>query len=182
MKILKLILPVALLLPVLFFVSEIITLEFTKTRGKELILPIAGYDPRDLLSGHYLQYNIGFQTEDVSGVCKRQKNEILNQSNTDGKNCICYPHLGRIYENEGLFVEDCNEETLKDKGLCKVYLRGTCKYGRFKIDNERFYVNEQKALEYEKRLRKEKVHIRLKVNQEGNAITDSLIWEDGSSL
>ncbi|WP_082281066.1 GDYXXLXY domain-containing protein [Leptospira kirschneri] len=182
MKIFKLILPVALVLPILFFVSEIITLEFTKTRGKELILPITGYDPRDLLSGHYLQYNIGFQTEEVSGVCKRQKNEILNQSNTDGKNCICYPHLGTIYENEGLFVEDCNEETLEVKSVCKVYLRGTCKYGRFKIDNERFYVNEEKALEYEKRLRKEKVHIRLKVDQEGNAITDSLIWEDGSSL
>ncbi|EKR72476.1 GDYXXLXY domain-containing protein [Leptospira noguchii] len=182
MKILKLILPVALLLPVLFFASEIITLEFTKTRGKELILPIAGYDPRDLLSGHYLQYNIGFQTEDVSGVCKRQKNEILNQSNTDRKSCICYPHLGRIYENEGLFVEDCNEETLEDKSICNVYLRGTCKYGRFEIENGRYYVNEQKALEYEKRLRKEKVHIRLKVNQEGKAITDSLIWEDGSSL
>lgn len=73
MKIFKLILPVALVLPILFFVSEIITLEFTKTRGKELILPITGYDPRDLLSGHYLQYNIGFQTEEVSGVCKRTK-------------------------------------------------------------------------------------------------------------
>ncbi|EMJ53008.1 GDYXXLXY protein [Leptospira interrogans serovar Valbuzzi str. Duyster] len=182
MKIFKLILPIALVFPILFFVSEIVTLEFTKTRGKELILPIKGYDPRDLLSGHYLQYNIGFKTSEGDAVCKRQKNEVLNQSNSDGKSCICYPHLGMIYENEGLFVEDCDEGTLKDKSLCKVYLRGTCKYGRFEIANERFYVNEAKALEYEKRLRKEKVHIRLKVDSKGKAVTDSLIWEDGSSL
>ncbi|EMJ84436.1 hypothetical protein LEP1GSC016_3320 [Leptospira borgpetersenii serovar Hardjo-bovis str. Sponselee] len=43
-------------------------------------------------------------------------------------------------------------------------------------------MNEIKALDYEKRLREEKVHIRLKVDSEGKAITDSLIWEDGSSL
>ncbi|EMM82896.1 hypothetical protein LEP1GSC037_4906 [Leptospira interrogans str. 2006001854] len=43
-------------------------------------------------------------------------------------------------------------------------------------------MNEAKALEYEKRLRKEKVHIRLKVDSKGKAVTDSLIWEDGSSL
>ncbi|MBM9578773.1 GDYXXLXY domain-containing protein [Leptospira sp. 201903070] len=181
MRILKYLLLFSFGIPVLFFASEILYLEFAKKSGKELILPIAGYDPRDLLAGHYLRYNISFQTE---ALCLRNDSErISNHKASENSHCVCYSHSGKILEGEGLFVEKCEPDTLKSRELCRVYLRGICQYGRFKIGNERYYVNEQKALDYEARLRKEKdVHIRLKVNEEGRAITDALIWEDGSSL
>ncbi|AOP33925.1 GDYXXLXY protein [Leptospira tipperaryensis] len=181
MRILKYLLLISFGIPILFFASEILYLEFAKKSGKELILPIQGYDPRDLLAGHYLRYSISFQTESVCPETDREG--ILRKTKSEVSHCLCYSHSGKILEGEGLFVENCEPDTLKSRELCRVYLRGTCDYGRFKIGNERYYVNEQKAREYEVRLRKEKgVHIRLKVDTEGKAITDALIWEDGSSL
>ncbi|EMY77676.1 GDYXXLXY protein [Leptospira weilii serovar Ranarum str. ICFT] len=180
MKFLKRILPVALLLPIAFFGSEIVYLEFIKKSGKELILPITGYDPRDLLAGHYLRYNINYQADSLCTYS--QTANSFSKFNKTEQHCVCYPYSGKMETDAGTFVESCDPETLKNRLLCKLYLRGYCQYGRFQIGNERFYVNETKALEYEKRLRKEKVHIRLKVDREGKAITDSLIWEDGSSL
>ncbi|WP_078127490.1 GDYXXLXY domain-containing protein [Leptospira alexanderi] len=178
MKLLKPILPVALILPIVFFGWEIITLENSKNSGKELILPITGYDPRDLLSGHYLRYDILYQSD---SICQNPNTNSYRKSDSD-QHCVCYPHSGKIKEGEGAFINDCSPDILKDRRACRLHLRGTCRYGRFKIGNERFYVNEEKAMEYETRLRKEKVYIRLKVDSEGKAITDSLIWEDGSSL
>ena len=37
--------------------------------GSEIILPISGFDPRDILSGHYLVYRIdyGIQNKDICG-------------------------------------------------------------------------------------------------------------------
>ncbi|PJZ55132.1 GDYXXLXY domain-containing protein [Leptospira adleri] len=180
MRILKYLLLVSFGIPVLFFASEILYLEFGKKSGKELILPIQGYDPRDLLAGHYLRYNISYQTE---ALCSQIDSErILKSETSKNSHCVCYSHSGKILEGEGFFVEDCNPDLLKNGNYCRVYLRGTCDYGRFKIGNERYYVNDEKAREYEARLRKEKnVHIRLRVDAEGKAITEALIWEDGSS-
>ncbi|RHX90633.1 GDYXXLXY domain-containing protein [Leptospira stimsonii] len=181
MRILKYLLLVSFGIPVLFFAAEIVYLEFGKKSGKELILPIQGYDPRDLLSGHYLRYSISYQTEILCSDSNRET--IRRKTKTEESHCVCYSHSGKILEGEGFFVENCDPDTLKSRDLCRVYLRGSCNSGRFKIGNERYYVNEQKAGEYEARLRKEKgVHIRLKVDTEGRAITDALIWEDGSSL
>ncbi|PJZ58394.1 GDYXXLXY domain-containing protein [Leptospira barantonii] len=182
MKILKILLPIALLIPVAFFASEIVYLEFVKKSGKELILPVNGYDPRDLLSGHYLRYNIEYQTYSLCTSASTDDSDSFRKFDKNQTHCVCYSHPGRIEEGDGTFVENCNAETLQDRKVCKLYLRGNCQYGRFRIDNERFYVNETKALDYEKRLRDEKVHIRLKVDGDGKALTDSLIWEDGSSL
>ncbi|MBM9501871.1 GDYXXLXY domain-containing protein [Leptospira sp. 201903071] len=181
MRILKYLLLISFGIPVLFFSSEILYLEFGKKSGKELILPIRGYDPRDLLAGHYLRYNISYQTDSLCP--KTDPERIFIKENSEESHCVCYSHSGKILEGEGVFVESCHPTTLKNRDLCRVYLRGTCEYGRFRIGNERYYVNEQKALEYEARFRREKdVHIRLKVNPDGKAITDALIWEDGSSL
>lgn len=181
MKLFKILLPIALLIPVAFFGSEIVYLEFIKNSGKELILPVSGYDPRDLLSGHYLRYNIEYQTYSLC-TSAIDNQESFTKFDKSQAHCVCYSHPGKIEEGDGTFVENCDADTLKDRKVCKLYLRGTCQYGRFKIGNERFYVNETKALDYEKRLRDESVHIRLKVDGEGKALTDSLIWADGSSL
>ncbi|TGL77451.1 GDYXXLXY domain-containing protein [Leptospira yasudae] len=184
MRTFKILLILALAAPVAFFASEIVYLEFVKKSGKELILPVSGYDPRDLLSGHYLRYNIEYQSYSLCQTAEggEQLRPKAKSGKDDETHCVCYSHPGKIEEGDGTFVESCNPETLQDKKICKLYLRGECRYGRFTIGNERFYVNETKALDYEKRLRDENVHIRLKVDGDGKAITDSLIWADGSSL
>ena len=45
----------------------------SKNSGVDIKLPIMGYDPRDLLSGHYIQYQIDWEKADCNqfedGVC-----------------------------------------------------------------------------------------------------------------
>ena len=47
----------------------------TKNSGVVIKLPIMGYDPRDLLSGHYIQYQIDWEKADCNqfedGVCHK---------------------------------------------------------------------------------------------------------------
>lgn len=49
----------------------------TKNSGVDIKLPVMGYDPRDLLSGHYIQYQIDWEKADCSqfedGICHKDK-------------------------------------------------------------------------------------------------------------
>jgi len=47
-----------LLIPFLFFIGWIYTLSTQVEEGRLVAVPITGYDPRDLLRGHYLRYQI----------------------------------------------------------------------------------------------------------------------------
>ena len=47
-----------LLLPAIFFALWIARLSLQSNRGQEIVLAIKGYDPRSMLSGHYIQYQV----------------------------------------------------------------------------------------------------------------------------
>lgn len=55
-----------LLLPFVFFVFWIGYLSTGVKSGQEIILPITGYDPRNLLSGHYIDYQINWAHADCT--------------------------------------------------------------------------------------------------------------------
>ena len=57
----------ALLLPVLLLASVAGWKSWVVAAGNRVILPIQGFDPRDLLSGHYLIYTIDYGIE---GLCE----------------------------------------------------------------------------------------------------------------
>ena len=44
------------ILPVAAMALWLISLNVALTRAREVTLAVTGYDPRDLLSGHYLRY------------------------------------------------------------------------------------------------------------------------------
>jgi len=62
-----------------------------QTTGQEITVVIRGYDPRDLLSGHYIQYTIDWDKTDCSqfpdGFCPRE--EFCKQSRW-GRQCRFY--------------------------------------------------------------------------------------------
>lgn len=70
-----------LLLPFVFFVFWVGYLSTGVKNGQEIILPITGYDPRNLLSGHYIDYQINWTRADCtqfdSGKCSQHD---FNQS------------------------------------------------------------------------------------------------------
>jgi uncharacterized membrane-anchored protein len=57
------VLRVALVLPLLVIVLAIARAELFLRQASEFTLPIGGYDPRDLLQGHYLQFRLVLDAE-----------------------------------------------------------------------------------------------------------------------
>jgi uncharacterized membrane-anchored protein len=56
----------ALLLPIVAFVGLVVRAELLRASGPVFHVAIAGYDPRDLLQGHYLRYRLQWPAE---GAC-----------------------------------------------------------------------------------------------------------------
>ncbi len=54
-----------LLLPVICLFVWNCFLWYTKDSGAEITVPVMGYDPRDLLSGHYIRYRIDWDEADL---------------------------------------------------------------------------------------------------------------------
>lgn len=79
-------LQVAVALPLLGLVVMIARAEVALRSGPSFRVHIAGYDPRDLLSGHYLQYHFAFdwQGESTCGVL-----EAGTPVGLDGSCCVC---------------------------------------------------------------------------------------------
>jgi uncharacterized membrane-anchored protein len=60
----------ALALPILVFVLAIVRAERHISEGEVFRFSIAGYDPRDLLRGHYLQFSVAYDWQEDRGVCE----------------------------------------------------------------------------------------------------------------
>lgn len=68
----RILLVLALLLPIAVIGAMIGRAELVVQTGAEWAVPIRGYDPRDLLRGQYLEYNIDWKLESQecsSGAC-----------------------------------------------------------------------------------------------------------------
>lgn len=149
----------ALLFPILALGALTAYKRSVLTFGLEVTLPITGYDPRDLLSGHYLIYQIDYG---VSGLCPSTYSEKRT-----GYICLDEPKRFSFSQPDG----------------CSKMIRGVCNYSRFEAGIERFYVPQEKALELEQRIRSKSASIVLSIPPSGQAqVKDLLIdgrsWRD----
>ena len=151
MKRSKAVLVIALLFPIVALGILTGYKHYKVTAGAEVILPIEGYDPRDLLSGHYLTYRVNYETK---RICELGK----------GKN-----HTGYICLEPRYF------SYFKPKN-CQMVIKGTCDRSRFKAGIERFYIPENQAKKLDKDVRSKKGSIVVSVTPDGHAqIKDLLI-------
>jgi uncharacterized membrane-anchored protein len=123
--------------------------------GQEVILPISGYDPRDLISGHYLRYRVEYGIPD-----------------------ICY---GEKNDSQSVFI--CLEKKISSiiqPGNCKIVIHGFCENSQFYAGIEKFYIPESQAKSLEELIRSKKASIVISVTTDGTAqVKDLLI--DGKS-
>ena len=98
-------------------------------RGSLVELAITGYDPIDLLSGHYVRYRIDFGPLDV---CKEGDNYL------EEERCVC---LQPAPVGELTKVTRATECAAIGAG-CNKYLRGVCANTRFEAGVEQFYIPE----------------------------------------
>lgn len=99
---------------------------FKMYAGVEVVFPITGYDPRDLLSGHYLTYRLDI------------KEDVCPGPNADPV-FVCVVQRNR----EILSIGTVESADRRAENGCSAILRGRCRGGRFVAGVERYYVPEQ---------------------------------------
>jgi uncharacterized membrane-anchored protein len=142
----------ALLVPIIALAIMTGSRHYRQQAGLELILPIQGYDPRDLLSGHYLQYRVDYGVE---------------------KNCdysVAGPAVICIRPAAAFSLGD------QASSSCEVFIRGRCERGRFLAGIERFYIPESDAEELDQRARDKEGALLLSVDSNGNAVIKDLLF------
>jgi uncharacterized membrane-anchored protein len=144
----------ALLLPIVVLAGNAWLQHQQRTGGEVVIFPIEGFDPRDLLSGHYLIYRIDYGIADNSD-CPA----------SDITASLCLAPERRIYPADEL------PET------CTQFIRGDCDaQAHFISGLERFYIPEQYAEVLDEKVRDNQGKLVVSVDKSGNAgITDLLI-------
>jgi uncharacterized membrane-anchored protein len=121
----------ALALPLACIVLAVARAELFVQRAQELSLPIQGYDPRDLLQGHYLQFRLAVSTAHGAEAC------------ASGECCLC---LMRV---QGQLPADTSVSTCREaRGACSAALPLSAAERSW-----RFYVPESQARELEQALR-----------------------------
>lgn len=156
----RVLLAVALAIPIVALIAVAGMKAQQRASGVEVVLPIEGFDPRDLLSGHYLTYQIDFGVETTCST-----------PNTVADLCL---EPTRSIHPQGELPADC-----------RLFIQGSCdSNATFSVENlNRFYIPEIHASLLDAKVRDNQGALVLSVDQAGNAaIKDLLIngkpWRD----
>ncbi len=144
----------ALLFPILALLLLATYKKYVLSFGEEVVLPISGYDPRDLLSGHYLIYRIDYG---VYGICP------AGTGQETGYVCLS-PKMFSYAPPEG----------------CSKLIRGVCNYGRFEAGIEKYFIPENNAKNLEEQIRSKAASIVLSITPSGHAQVKDLLVGDQS--
>ena len=144
------------LLPLLGILAMVGRAEWTVRTGDLWQVPIEGYDPRDLLSGHYLIFRFGFE-KDRPPNCSPGRGFAC---------CVCLTkgsQGGQIPDVS--WVEECS----KPPQSCDSWVPAES------LDSlHRFYVPEGEGLRLEKEVREKRASIGLAVRKDGGAAIQEL--------
>lgn len=108
---------------------------------------IEGYDPRDLLSGHYLQFRVKYPTDikceqpQPASMCVSPSVRLMTGNNFEG---------------------------------CRQWINGICNYGIFSDNLTRFYIPADRAAVLEAAIQKGRATVKVAVSQ-GNAVIKDLL-------
>jgi hypothetical protein len=118
----------SVLLPLLAMVLWAISVEIKSDGGVVKRVSIVGYDPVDLLSGHYLvyRYDLG-----PLKIC----DDVPNRMNV----CVCVSEHPR---DNGPILADRKVECNLAAKSCDLHIQGSCQYSTFLTSSERFYFPE----------------------------------------
>lgn len=154
--------PAGFLLPLLVLGSMVALHEIHRGSGTEVRLPVRGFDPRHLLSGRYIQYQVVYPVS----VCGGEE----GLSNKARPASVCLEPPG-FQMGEAL------------PAGCRTGIRGYCDNIRFKAGIERFYLPEADAATVERAVMEQRGEILLSVTADGKGAVkalfiDGLPWRE----
>ncbi|MBN2107492.1 MAG: GDYXXLXY domain-containing protein [Deltaproteobacteria bacterium] len=163
----KYLLIAAVVFPIVVLLGLMFSKQARLAQGSQVILPIEGFDPRDLLSGHYLTYRINYG---ASPDCSRGQ----------GGGQKLYACLSEEFGPEDFYrARFISQDDMADSD-CTLFIAGRCENGRFAAGIEKFYIPEQYAAPLDRAVRTGKGKIVLKVSGSGSAVIQDLLI-DGKS-
>lgn len=139
---------IALIIPIIALMMLASYKRYIFLTGEQVALSITGYDPRDLLSGHYVEYTIDYGVKDI---CR----DAFNKS-------------GYICLNPKMFTRERPYH-------CSLFIKGNCNGSRFEAGIERYYVPEKDAKRLEELIRSQKASVVLSVLKNGKAQVKDLL-------
>ncbi len=149
MKPVRLALAAAVALPILALAGLVWYQERQLARGTPVVLDIQGYDPRDLLAGHYLRYRVDWGVE----PCLGQPDQPV---------WICLrPRPGAAFNGP--------------PPGCRLSVHARCRNGRVEAGIERYYVPESQAADLDRRLRAQGMRLEIAVTPDGRAAVRRLL-------
>jgi hypothetical protein len=120
--------------PLLVLLAWTGRLESQRRQGKRLEVPIVGVDPRDLISGHFLQFHLDLGGNDPC------QNPTSDATIDEKAVCVCWRS-----ENGVAAVASINICQEQEATSCDHLMRGHCNGLRFTAGVERFYIPEEDA-------------------------------------
>lgn len=156
----RLTLTASLLLPLVALAASWTFTHRQAQQGQEWLIPIQGYDPRDLLRGHYVQYRYDWP------VSPQQQTESAVTPSSANALCITgsAPHIRAAWPLPG------NPDPAVEKD-CAIILRGTLGTRREirGLDSGIFYASQSEALVLSRKLADPDVQglIRVRVRPDG---------------
>ncbi len=155
---------VAVLFPILGLLALIGRAELNLRSGRPWELGISGYDPRDLLSGHYLRYQYRFDRsyDDTCG----------DGDNLDPACCLC---LGPRSGTREPIVRSVQCDAVDS---CLSWVRGSDVAGE-----QRYFIPAERAAELERALPQHSASLRVSITDDGTLAVDTLLldgvpWQD----
>lgn len=157
----RVLLAIALAIPILALIAVAGMKAQQRASGIEVVLPIEGFDPRDLLSGHYLTYRVDYGIPTSCGEMYETQADLCLEPTR-----AVYPHNQRPDD-------------------CRLFLRGYCDTNTgFSVENlNRFYIPEEHAAVLDSKVRDKQGSLVLAVDAQGNAVIKDLLingkpWRD----
>jgi uncharacterized membrane-anchored protein len=153
-----------LLYPILVLGLVTAQQSWRQASGVQLELPIQGYDPRDLISGHYLVYTIDYGIEKPCEAA------------------VPLPRADQTAVNKAMANRE-PELKLCLRDSCSVWIRGRCEGTRFVAGIERFFIPEEHARQIETLIQGKPSSLVVSIGPDGRAaIVDLKIdgqpWQD----
>ncbi len=118
--------------PIIILLGWTIQLDRGSAGPIQVRLPVIGYDPRDLLAGHYVLFQPDFRRTD-----------ICDGAEVGQERCVCLERLSSETLSVGGWAGECGQRPL-DTCLSK-FIRGSCEHGRFITGLDRYFIPEQLA-------------------------------------
>lgn len=153
---------ILLFAPIFVLLGWVLSVQSMISSGIKMELPVRGYDPRDILAGHYLSVEVDFDGFPSECQVKDDDNKSLRWKRRDAFFCAS---SGRI--------------VLERTGGCDTFIKGHCWYNRFHSNISRFYVPEKMSRPLEKAVRNKEntPMLRVSIAEDGKAYPLDLILQ-----